>query len=102
MAIFRLWSAEQEQIWQDWVNTRPLVIQEMCKTHVPNRLYRLSPTDQLVTLSSLNEDGTVTVVVDPRFNVGQANVGHGVFDVLLENLIECDLPDGMAPDPAGV
>jgi len=72
----------------------------MCKTHRPNRLYKLTTTGQRVTISSFYEDGTAYVFVDPVFNPGRNHVGHNVFGVKLTDLVECDLPPNVEPWPA--
>ena len=45
-------------------------VQEMCASHPPDNLYRLTTTDQIVTLASYSEDGTVRVDVDEEHNPG--------------------------------
>lgn len=95
MAEFVHYDEGLQKQWDAWVASRPEVIQTMCKSHPGNRLYKLKNTGQLVTIVSYDEDGTVKVFVDPRFNKGRFFTGHGVFGVQLENLEETDLPEGI-------
>ncbi len=64
------WKPEHVAMWDDWVASRPQVIQDLVAKHNLrlDRLYRLKTTGQRVTLYSLSEDGTVTVNVQEKFN----------------------------------
>ena len=62
------WSEEQKQAWDEWVTSRPEMIQEMCRKWPPNVLYRLDPPGQNVYVVSYNENGTVMVNVTQEFN----------------------------------
>jgi hypothetical protein len=76
--------------WDEWVATRPKVIQDMCATIKPNRLYRMKSTGHRVTVYSLSEDGTVTVDVTGEFNA--VVMERRVFGVAASDLEECELP----------
>ncbi len=77
--------------WKAWVDSRPAVIQVLCKQLPPNLLYRMKDTDQRVTIVSYNEAGTVTVAVTGEFNL--VDFEREVFGVSPDNLEECDLPE---------
>lgn len=81
-----------EASWNEWVATRPLVVQELCRRLPPDRLYLLRSTGQRVTLVSYNESGTVTVRVSGEYNVVMFE--REVFGVNPDDLEECELPDG--------
>ncbi|WP_339898215.1 hypothetical protein [uncultured Gilvimarinus sp.] len=80
-----------DQVWGDWVKSRPEVVQVMCESHPPDRLYAMGH-GQLVTVQSYEETGTMTVEVhqdqSPLF------FPRKVFGVKPEDLTECDLPEG--------
>lgn len=58
------------KLWEEWVASRPPMIQEMCRKYPPDRLYRMKSTGRLVTMYSYSEDGTVTVNVSSNHNEG--------------------------------
>lgn len=70
MSIWIKWTDEQHKLWASWVASRPQVIQDMIAKYDLryDRLYRLKTTDQLVTLASFNENGTLSVSVLQKFN----------------------------------
>ena len=76
--------------WDEWVATRPPIIQELCKKFPPNRLYKLKSSNHRVTLYSYNEDGTMTVIVSGEHNAVMFE--RRVFGIKPEDLEECDLP----------
>ena len=78
-----------EDAWNAWVATRPEVIQKMCRSHPPNRLYRL-PGGSRATIYSYSEDGTMTLNVTGQFNL--VAFSRQVFGVKPEDLVECELP----------
>lgn len=84
------WSDEQKKAWDEWVATRPSVIQEMCKRFPPDRLYRLKTSNNRVTLYSYSESGTLTVNVTGEYNA--IVFDRQVFGIKPEDLEECDLP----------
>jgi hypothetical protein len=94
MAEFIQYDKGLQKQWDEWVASRPEIIQVMCRSHPGNRLYRLKTTGQLVTMVSYYEDGTVKVFVDPKFNHGRLFTGQAVFSIKLEDLEEVNLPDG--------
>jgi hypothetical protein len=81
---------EKKREWEEWVATRPPMIQEMCRKFPPNKLYRLKNTGHRVSLSSYSEDGTMTVVVSGEYNL--VTFARRVFGIKQEDLEECELP----------
>ncbi len=79
-----------KKAWEDWVSTRPLIIQELCNKFPPNKLYRLKKSGHRVTLYSYSEDGTMTVIVSGEYNAVMFD--RQVFGIKPEDLEECDLP----------
>ncbi len=77
--------------WRRWVNSRPEVIQKMCKSHPPNLLYKLNTTGHRCRIYSYDENGTMTVQVTGEYNV--VAFARAVFGIKPEELVECDLPD---------
>ena len=53
------WTGGQRREWNDWIDSKPRVIQDLCRKYPPDKLYRLKTTGQKVTLASYSEDGTV-------------------------------------------
>lgn len=84
----------QEQLagWEQWVSERPPVIQEMAKKFDPWSLYKMKSTGHRVTLSSFNEDGTVTVNVLAEFNEVLLHE-RAVFGVNPDNLEPTEVPE---------
>jgi len=78
------------ELFNQWVSERPKLIQEMIKKHPPNLLYSLKGGNQRVTIYSYDEDGTVKVNVNGKYNL--IMFGRTVFGVDPEDLTECDLP----------
>lgn len=79
-----------EKIWNEWIQSRPKTIQELCKKVPPDRLYRLQQGSR-VTIHSYDEDGTVTVNVCCAHNF--LFFERQVFGINPDELSECDLPD---------
>ena len=79
-----------QESWDEWVATRPPVVQWLCRRLPPDRLYRMKPNRQRVTLVSYSENGTVTVAVSGEFNA--VTFERQVFGVNPDDLDECDLP----------
>lgn len=79
-----------ELAWRRWVNSRPEVIQAMCKSHPPNLLYRMS-SGHRCRIYSYDENGTMTVQVTGKYNI--VAFARAVFGIKPEDLVECDLPD---------
>lgn len=94
MAIWIQWTPTQEEMWKQWVSDRPPVIQEVIERYQLrfDRLYRLKTTGQRVVLHSLSEDGTITVHVLYKFNVGRmlSFMERSVFGINPADLQECD------------
>lgn len=76
--------------WRRWVNSRPQVIQKMCKSHPPNRLYKM-PSGHCCKIYSYDENGTMTVNVTGEYNL--VAFARSVFGMKPEELVECDLPN---------
>jgi hypothetical protein len=77
-------------VWEDWVSSRPSVVQDLCRRYPPDRLYSMKPNGQRVTLVSYFEDGTVKVNVSAQWNF--VTFERQVFGVDPADLEECDLP----------
>lgn len=78
------------EAWEEWVSTRPPVVQGLCRKYPPDRLYFLKPPGQRVTIVSYNENGTVTVNVSAQWNC--LVFEREVFGIDPNDLEECDLP----------
>ena len=76
--------------WEAWVAGRPPVVQELCQRFPVDRLYRLKPTGQRVTIAAFSEGGTLTVDVTGQFNA--VAFDRQVFGINPQDLEECDLP----------
>ena len=81
-----------QEEWDAWVATRPAVIQDLCRRFPPSRVFWLDPPGQVVRVWSYQEDGTLTVVVDPVENphLPMMLIGRSVFGVPLVDLHEMD------------
>jgi hypothetical protein len=79
-----------KEVWNEWVDSRPDVIKNICKKYPPDRLYLLKTTNRRVTIHSYSENGTVTVDVSGDYNI--VTFARRVFGVNPEDLQECDLP----------
>lgn len=84
-----------EKAWKEWLASRQPVIRELCERLPPDRLYRMKPNGQRVTLYAYNEDGTVTVQISGQYNV--VIFDRHVFGVNPDDLEECELPSEAAP-----
>ena len=81
---------EQTREWDAWVQSRPTIIQELCRRFPPDRLYRLKSSGHRVTLHSYSEDETMTVNVTGDYNF--VAFEWRVFGISPTDLEECDLP----------
>ena len=79
-----------ESAWNEWVATRPEIVQDLCRRFPPDRLYRLKSSGHLVTIHSYSEDGTMTVNVSREFNA--VIMDRQVFGISSNDLTECDPP----------
>ena len=83
-----------ETAMQEWLATRPPVIQELAKLVPPGRLYRLKNAKgelgSRVYVHAYNENGTLTVTVSGEYNL--VVFDRDVFGIKPEDLEECDLP----------
>lgn len=89
------WSKQQRIEWDEWVGTRPEIIQDLCRRFPLYNLYRLKSTGQKVTLYSYSEDGTITVNVTEEYNAIMFN--RRVFGIKPEDIEECELPPLQTP-----
>lgn len=78
-----------KEVWEEWVASRPPVIQEMCRGWPPDRLYLLKTTDQRVLIHSYFEDGTVMVDVLGAYNPG-VFLDRRVFGINPLDLVDAD------------
>lgn len=83
-------SGLDETAWNEWVETRPPVVQDLCRRFPPDRLYRLKDSGHRVTLYSYSEDGTMTVNVTGEYNA--VIFSRRVFGINPDDMEECDLP----------
>lgn len=72
----------------EWLADRPEIIQEMTRRYHPYATYRLQNTNQLCTIRSFYEDGTVCINV---FDELLMMFTHGVFGIDPTHLTECDV-----------
>lgn len=75
--------------FDEWVASRPPVIQEMIRLKPPDRLYLMN-SGHRCTIYSYAEDRTVTVDVTGEYNC--IFFSRHVFGVSIDSLTECDLP----------
>lgn len=92
MAFIRPWTPDDEMRHQQWVDTRPPVVQAILARLHPNKLYRHKKTGQRVTVFSVSEDGTITMRVIGLFNALPFG-DRDVFGVDPDQLEECVLPN---------
>lgn len=99
MAKFMEMTPEQEQLWKEWVQSKPPHIQEIIHRLPADRLYKLKTSKHLVTIRSYDEgengEISLTVTVSAKYNL--VAFERNVFGVKPENLEECDLPDDNHP-----
>lgn len=85
---------EEERLWREWVDSRPMVVQRVIYKHgfVPWKLYRLS--GHRVTLHAFDEHAgdrvTLRVVVSGKYNL--VAFERTVFGVDPDDLKECAIP----------
>ena len=90
MAKWVEWTEEQRAGWNEWLASRPPVIQELAAKLPGDRLYRVKATGQRGTIYSYSESGTVMLVVDGTYC--RVMFGQKVFGLSPDDLEECDLP----------
>ena len=81
--------------WDQWVAERPPTVRAVAERFDRWTLYRMKTTQQLVTLASIYEDGTVRVLVwwDGRRHFPHAPFGvFGVNPDNLEPAVDVELP----------
>lgn len=54
---------EEMTDWQEWVESRPVPIRELCEKFPPWHYYDMPKTGQVVTVESYSEDGTMRVLI---------------------------------------
>ncbi len=91
MAKIIEWTEEQQNAWDEWVASRPKIIQDLCRRFPPCNLYQLRDSNQKVTIVSYSEDGTLTVDISGEYN--WVTFARQVFGIKPEDLEECDLPE---------
>ena len=69
--------------WNEWVNSRPPVVKDLCLRFTPTTLYKIKNTGQKCTVVSYNEHGTMTV--DILYSV------YEVFGLFPDDLVEVDI-----------
>ena len=79
--------------WGKWVSTRPEVIQKLCTEFPPDRYYLLKSTDQIISIYSYLEDGTLTVDISNEQNP-HIIMNRQVFGIKPEDLEEIKQPKG--------
>lgn len=84
-------SKSKEQLWEEWVATRPSTIQELCRKFPPFRMYIMKNTGHMVSIVSYDEhkegEHTLTVYVGKKDN-SSVLFSRRVFGVKPENLVE--------------
>jgi hypothetical protein len=99
MAKWIEWTSLQRQEWDAWVAQLPDSVKAMILKHDLSfeKLYRLEGTRQHVFIHSFNENGTLTVNIISWFNqhLPPHRSGLRVFGISPEELVECDLPEGI-------
>lgn len=88
-------TAADQADWDLWVSERPPVVRAVAERFDRWTLYRMKTTQQLVTLASIYEDGTVRVIVwwDGRRQF--PHMPFGVFGVNpndLEPAVDAEIP----------
>lgn len=91
MARIIEWNDDQQKGWDEWVASRPKIIQDLCRRFPPYNLYYLKDPGQKVTISSYFRDGTLKVNVTGEYNAVMFD--REVFGIKPEDLEECDLPN---------
>jgi hypothetical protein len=80
----------EPELWDEWVASRPPVIQELCRQYPPDRLYRMDGDGHRVTIHGYSEDGTLIVEIRGAYN--RLVFERNVFGVDPLRLTECDPP----------
>lgn len=84
--------AEEQEAWDAWVESRPDSVKAVARRFVPWALYRLKTTNQIVTIHSYSENGTVTVDITGDHNL--ILFDRQVFGINPDDLEPCDWPEG--------
>lgn len=81
--------------WKEWYSSRPEVIKDLIDKIPPDRLYRLKDSSRCYcTIYSWSEDGTVTVLIEFKYN--RVFMERRVFGITPELLEEAE----KFPDPS--
>jgi len=83
-------TSERIEEFNNWILSRPEIIQKTVKEFPPDVLYKLKPDNLRVMIVGYNEDGTLVVLVSGRFN--KIPYEHQITGITTDNLEECDLP----------
>ncbi len=86
-------NAEQQQVWEDWCDSRPPEVARIARRFPPWELYRIGSGHRCHVYSyGEMKDGTVelTVAVTGQFN--KLAFSRRVFGIDPEELVPCDLP----------
>ncbi len=89
MAKIMVWTDQQQIEWNKWVESRPPIIQDLCRRFPPYNLYKLESTGQRVTIYSYSEDGTLTVNITGEYNIVMFD--RQVFGIKAKDIEECEL-----------
>lgn len=76
--------------WDKWVKSRPPEVRAIAERFLPWELYRLKTTGQRVTLRSILDNGTISVIASNKYN--QTLFDLQVFGIDPDDLEPCDLP----------
>jgi hypothetical protein len=76
--------------FDEWKKDRPQVVVDLADKYPPWKLFRMKGSGHRCVPFSYNENGTLSVIVDGRFN--RVLFGRTVFGVPPDELEECDLP----------
>ena len=88
-------TAEQEQLWKEWLTERPEKVRAVAENFDPWTLYRMKSTEHRVTILSFQEgvesgEVTLTVAVSGEYNY--VLFERRVFGISPDDLEECELP----------
>lgn len=80
---------EKDPVFEEWIKTRPEVIQELAKKYPPGRYiikegapYSITCSGSVVELFSYYEDGNVTVVLYPEDKRPEAIIHEAILGIL--------------------
>lgn len=97
---------KQIKEWKDWIESKPPIVQDIAHNLDPWTLYLMQDTQQLVTFTEINENGTICIIAWGRAD-GQVGFMYprGVFGVNPKELIsapeETQLPSALQREVYG-